>query len=68
MKVLVAVASRHGSTEGIAQAIANRLRELGHEAEARAVQDIQDMGEVEALVLGSAVQGVSSSPGFGRLG
>jgi menaquinone-dependent protoporphyrinogen oxidase len=55
MKVLVAVASRHGSTEGIALAIAGRLSELGHEAQARVVQDIKDLGEAEALVLGSAV-------------
>jgi menaquinone-dependent protoporphyrinogen oxidase len=55
MKVLVAVASRHGSTEGIALAIADRLSELGHEAQARVVQDIRDLGEAEALVLGSAV-------------
>jgi menaquinone-dependent protoporphyrinogen oxidase len=46
---------KHGSTGGIAQAIAERLRELGHEAQARVVEDIRDMGEAEALVLGSAV-------------
>jgi menaquinone-dependent protoporphyrinogen oxidase len=55
MRVLVAVASKHGSTEEIAQAIAERLRELGHEAEARAVHEVRDIGEVQAVVLGSAV-------------
>jgi menaquinone-dependent protoporphyrinogen oxidase len=55
MRVLVAVASKHGSTEGIAQAIAERLRELGHEAEARAIHEVRDTREVEAVVLGSAV-------------
>ena len=33
MTVLVAYASKHGSTEGIAQAIADRLRELGEPVE-----------------------------------
>ena len=34
MKVLVASASKHGSTEGIVEAIAERLRQLGHDAAA----------------------------------
>lgn len=55
MKVLVAVASKHGSTEGIARAIAERLRELRHEAEARAVHEVRDTSDVQAVVLGSAV-------------
>jgi menaquinone-dependent protoporphyrinogen oxidase len=55
VKVLVAVASKYGATEGIAQAIAARLNELGLDAEARSVQDVRDIGDVRALVLGSAV-------------
>lgn len=55
MKVLVAVASKHGSTEGIAQAIAERLKELGHDAEVRSAEDVREVSDVRALVLGSAV-------------
>ena len=55
MKVMVACASKHGSTEGIALAIADRLRQQGHEAVAERVADISDLHGVQAIVLGSAV-------------
>ena len=55
MSVLVAYASKHGATEGIAMHIAERLRELGRDAEARTAEDVTDLGGVEAVVLGSAV-------------
>ena len=55
MTVLVAYASKHGATEGIAMHIAERLRELGRDAEARTAEDVTDLGGVEAVVLGSAV-------------
>ena len=55
MTVLVAYASKHGSTEEIARAIADRLSELGVSADVQAVTDVDDLGEREAVVLGSAV-------------
>ena len=55
MTVLVAYASKHGGTEGIATFIAERLRELGKDAEVRKAEDVSDLGGVEAVVLGSAV-------------
>jgi menaquinone-dependent protoporphyrinogen oxidase len=55
MTVLVAYASKHGSTEGIAQAIADRIRELGEPAEVGSVDEIRDVAEYRAIVLGSAV-------------
>lgn len=55
MTVLVAYASKHGSTEGIARSIADRLNELGTGAEARSVEDVEDLDGVNAVVLGSAV-------------
>ena len=39
MRVMVACASKHGSTEGIASAIEKRLHELGHDATAVRVSD-----------------------------
>ncbi|RKO24165.1 flavodoxin [Pseudarthrobacter phenanthrenivorans] len=54
MKVLVAYASRHGSTAGIAERIAARISENGHQAEARSVADVDDVGPYGAVVLGSA--------------
>lgn len=55
MTVLVVYASKHGSTEGIAQAIADRLRELGEPVEVGSVDEIRNVGEFRAVVLGSAV-------------
>ncbi|MGZ8620699.1 MAG: flavodoxin domain-containing protein [Actinomycetota bacterium] len=55
MKVLVAYASKHGATEGIAMYIAERFREGGRDAEARKAEDVTDLEGVEVVVLGSAV-------------
>ena len=55
MRVLVAHASKHGSTEEIARFIADRLREHGHEARATPVQEVSDLSGVQAVVLGSAI-------------
>ncbi len=55
MTVLVAYASRHGSTGQIAERIAARLVEHGVEAEARSLDGSIDPGRYGAVVLGSAV-------------
>src|SRR5712691_1100431 len=55
MTVLVAYTSKHGSTQGIAERIAEKLRQLGKEAQARPMGAVEDPGSYEALVIGSAV-------------
>lgn len=55
MTILVAYASKHGSTQGIAERIAEKLRQQGKEAEARPVEAVEDPGSYEALVIGSAI-------------
>ncbi len=55
MTVLVTYASKHGSTQGIAERIVEKLRQLGKEAEARSVDEVSDPGSYEAFVIGSAV-------------
>ncbi len=55
MTVLVAYASKHGSTQEIAQRIAEHLRQLGIQAEARPLEEVSDPGSYEALVIGSAI-------------
>jgi menaquinone-dependent protoporphyrinogen oxidase len=55
MTVLVAYASKHGSTQGIAERIAEQLRQLGIQAEARPLDEVSDRGLYEALVMGSAI-------------
>ena len=55
MKILVAYASRHGATQGIAERIAETLTDSGQSAEARPVKDVADAAGYDAFVLGSAV-------------
>lgn len=54
MKALVAYATRHGATTGIAERIARTLNEKGIPAEALAVDDVRDVTAYDAVVLGSA--------------
>jgi menaquinone-dependent protoporphyrinogen oxidase len=55
MAVLVGYASKYGSTQGIAERIAEKLRQLGKQAEARSMDDVAVPGSYEAFVLGSAI-------------
>jgi menaquinone-dependent protoporphyrinogen oxidase len=55
MKALVAYASKNGSTEEIAQAIAEELRSHGLEADCREAGEVRDLKPYGAVVLGSAV-------------
>jgi menaquinone-dependent protoporphyrinogen oxidase len=55
MTVLVAYASKHGSTQEIAERIAEQLRQLGKQAEARPMEAVGNPGSYEAFVIGSAV-------------
>jgi menaquinone-dependent protoporphyrinogen oxidase len=55
MKVLVAVASRHGSSLEIGERIASTLRASGLQAEMRRVEDITSLDGYDAVVLGSSV-------------
>lgn len=54
MRVLVAYASRHGATEGIARRIATRLTDSGLEAESVDVKEARDVEGYDAFVIGSA--------------
>ena len=54
-KVLVAYASKRGSTAEIAEAIAAVLREAGHEADCAEAGAVAGLDGYDAVVLGSAV-------------
>lgn len=54
-RVLVAYASKHGSTAEIAEKIGQVLREKGHQADVMPAERVADLGSYEAVVLGSAV-------------
>jgi menaquinone-dependent protoporphyrinogen oxidase len=55
MKILVAAASKHGSTAEIADAIAHQLAAAGHDVDVREPELVRALDGVEAVVLGSAV-------------
>ena len=55
MTILVAYASKHGATRGIAERVAERLTALGHEAEALPVDAQPDVNAYEAAIIGSAI-------------
>jgi menaquinone-dependent protoporphyrinogen oxidase len=55
MRILVAVASKHGSTKGIAQAIVDELDAMGAETELKEVDESPDVGQYGAVIIGSAV-------------
>jgi menaquinone-dependent protoporphyrinogen oxidase len=54
MHVLVAYASRHGATRGIAEHIAEALRTAGLDAEARPAAEVKSPAGYDAFVIGSA--------------
>ena len=55
MHVLVAFATKHGSTGEIAAAIGSTLRNAGLEADVRSARDVATIAPYEAVVLGSAL-------------
>jgi len=54
-RVLVAYASKRGSTGEIADAIVDVLRDSGLDADAKPVEDVESIASYDAVVLGSAV-------------
>ena len=55
MNILIAVASRHGSTRGIADAIAQELASFGDTAIVRDSGEVTDLETYDAAVVGSAI-------------
>lgn len=55
MRILVVVASRHGSTWEIGEVVADALASRGHLVDQRAPEDVASVEGYDAVVLGSAV-------------
>jgi menaquinone-dependent protoporphyrinogen oxidase len=55
MNILIAVASRHGSTLEIAEAIGQELYSAGHLVDVRRADAILDPTKYDAVVIGSAI-------------
>lgn len=54
MKILVAYASRHGATQGIAERIAQTLERTGLEVTLKPAEDASAEGDYDAFVIGGA--------------
>ncbi len=55
MKILVAYASRAGSTRGIAEFIGEKLKARGNQVDVLAVESAEKLDRYDAFVIGSAV-------------
>jgi menaquinone-dependent protoporphyrinogen oxidase len=55
MRVLVAAATRHGSTMEIATIIAGILEDAGLEVDIKAPEDVRSVADYDGVVIGSAV-------------
>jgi menaquinone-dependent protoporphyrinogen oxidase len=55
MAILVTYASKHGTTQEIAERITFKLRQLGKTAERRSMHNVESLAGYEAVVLGSAI-------------
>jgi menaquinone-dependent protoporphyrinogen oxidase len=55
LRVLVAYATKHGSTRGVAERIAASLREAGNRVELRPGDQLSDVSAYDAVVFGSPV-------------
>lgn len=55
MRVLVAVASKHGATREIAEVIAIELRTMDIDTDCLEIGDVQSLNGYDAVVLGSAI-------------
>jgi menaquinone-dependent protoporphyrinogen oxidase len=56
-RILVAYASEHGSTSGVADALGKQLAVGGAAVDVRPVKEVTDLGPYRAVVVGSAVHG-----------
>ena len=55
MKLLVAYASKHGSTAEIAEVIGKELRKRGYQVEVKPVEEVGDPAWYDGFVIGSAL-------------
>lgn len=54
-RILVTYATKHGSTQEIAEAIAETLREAGLDVDCQRANDVRYLGGYDGVILGSAV-------------
>lgn len=54
-RVLVAYASKHGATAGVAEAVGKELCARGLAADAALIKNVRDLGSYQGVVVGSAI-------------
>jgi menaquinone-dependent protoporphyrinogen oxidase len=54
MSILVAYASKHGATQGIAERVAEQLRARGHQVALHPIDAVGDLAGYDAFVIGAA--------------
>jgi len=54
-KILVAYATRYGSTASVAEAVGEVLCRLGHEVDVRLAKNVRDVSSYQAAIIGSAI-------------
>lgn len=55
MPILVTYASKHGSTQDIAERIATTLRQLRHEVIVQPVHAVENLAAYDGVILGNAI-------------
>ena len=60
--ILLAYASRYGSTQEVAETITAALREAGMEVEIKPMQEVKRLDNYDAVVLGAAIYGARGHP------
>lgn len=66
MIVLIAFATCHGSTQGVAERIGRRIQASGINAEVHPVSEVTDPGRYDAVILGSAIHNMKWLPEASR--
>lgn len=61
-RILIAYATRTGSTVGVAEAIGKTLNERGYAVDIKPIQDNPDLGAYQKVILGTAVNGAKWLP------
>jgi menaquinone-dependent protoporphyrinogen oxidase len=55
MHILLAYATKHGSTREVAEAIAGKLGTSGHEVDVRVAADVHTLGDYDGVILGGSL-------------